>query len=70
MSARKATGYSTGNQNYTYPEFVIDERSGQVAVNLVDKNSGQVVRHIPSSELNQLARNVTAAPGGEAGAQA
>ncbi len=61
MSAQKSTGYYT--ENYTYPEFVIDERSGQVAVNLVDKSSGQVVRHIPSTELNQLARSVT--PGGD-----
>ncbi len=65
MSAQKNTGYYAESKNYTYPEFVIDERSGQVAVNLVDNSSGQVVRHIPSTELNQLARSVT--PGGDNG---
>lgn len=47
-------------QNYTYPEFVIDERSGQVAVNLIDQASGKIVRHIASSELNRLFQNTPA----------
>lgn len=47
------------HKNYTYPEFVIDERSGKVEVNLIDQASGKVVRHIPSVELNQLLNNTS-----------
>jgi len=65
MSSQKSAGYLADNQGYTYPEFVIDESSGQVAVNLIDQASGKVVKHIPSNELNQLARNVAAAGGDE-----
>lgn len=40
--------------SYTYPEFIIDEQSGQVKVNLIDKASGRVVRHIPPTELHNI----------------
>lgn len=45
--------------NYTYPEFVIDERTGQVRVNLIDMTSGQVVRHIPPTEVNKIVQSYT-----------
>ncbi len=45
--------------NYTYPEFVIDERTGQVRVNLIDMASGQVVRHIPPTEVNKIVQSYT-----------
>ncbi len=55
MSAEfKPGNHQPNTYNYTYPEFVIDERSGRVAVNLIDNASGRVVRHIPSSELTQI----------------
>lgn len=50
-------------QNYTYPEFLIDERSGNVAVNLIDKASGKVMRHIPSIELNKILQNTASQTG-------
>ncbi len=56
MSAKKTTRFQPEKNGYTYPEFVIDESSGQVAVNLVDTLSGKVVRHIPPTELNQITR--------------
>jgi hypothetical protein len=44
--------------SYTYPQFVIDERTGQVCeVNLIDNESGQVVFHIPSAELQAIVRD-------------
>jgi len=45
--------------NYTYPEFVIDERTGQVRVNVIDMASGQVVRHIPPTEVNKIVQSYT-----------
>lgn len=53
-------------KNYTYPEFVIDERSGKITVNLIDQASGKVVRHIPSVELNQLLNNTSSSVDGYA----
>ena len=44
-------------KNYTYPQFVIDEKTGQVDVNFIDLISGRVVRHIPASELDNIVRN-------------
>lgn len=44
-------------QNYTYPQFVIDEKTGQVDVNFIDWASGRVLRHIPAAELNDIVRN-------------
>jgi len=43
--------------NYVYPQFVIDEKTGQVKINLIEEGSGRVVRHIPSTELNVLLRD-------------
>ena len=43
-------------QNYTYPQFVIDEKTGRVDVNFIDWASGRVVRHIPAAELNAIVR--------------
>ena len=42
------------------PEFVINERTGQIKVNLIDKASGSVIRHIPSTELAWILRNHSA----------
>lgn len=57
MSTKPTTNSrATALPSYTYPEFVIDERSGQVKVNLIDKVSGRVVRHIPPTELNLIVR--------------
>jgi len=44
------------SENYTYPQFVIDEKTGRVDVNFIDLASGRVVRHIPAAELNQIVR--------------
>lgn len=43
--------------NYTYPEFIIDEITGKIEVNFIDKESGRVLRHIPSTELNEIVRD-------------
>ncbi len=56
MSTKQSAGMQMTHPSDTYPEFIIDERSGQVAVNLVETCSGQVIRHIPSSELTRLTR--------------
>jgi uncharacterized FlaG/YvyC family protein len=48
--------HSDSEQNYTYPQFVIDEKTGRVDVNFIDWASGRVVRHIPASELNDIVR--------------
>lgn len=45
-----------GAGNQTYPQFVIDTKTGQIEVNLIDKASGRVVRHIPATELRQIVR--------------
>ena len=55
-SVRSQVQTGVGN-NYTYPQFVIDEKTGQVDVNFIDRVSGRVVRHIPASELNNIVRN-------------
>lgn len=44
-------------ETYTYPQFVIDEKTGRIEVNFIDENSGRVVRHIPSAELGEIVRN-------------
>ena len=62
MSAKPATNSKmTTLPSYTYPEFVIDERSGQVKVNLIDKVSGRVVRHIPPTELSLIVKGFSPA---------
>lgn len=43
--------------SYTYPQFIIDEKAGQIKVNLIDKASGRVVRHILASELNEIVQD-------------
>lgn len=48
---------SDSEQNYTYPQFVIDEKTGRVDVNFIDWASGRVLRHIPAAELNNIVRN-------------
>lgn len=63
MSAKKSAQSLPDTNGYTYPEFVIDETSGQVAVNLVDTVSGRVIRHIPPTELNQITRGKGPTPG-------
>ncbi|MEW5956172.1 MAG: flagellar protein FlaG [Chloroflexota bacterium] len=45
--------------SYTYPQFVIDERTGRIEVNFIDGASGRIIRHIPSSELGEIIRNQT-----------
>jgi hypothetical protein len=43
--------------NYTYPQFIIDEKTRQIKINLIDKASGRVVRHIAARELDQILRD-------------
>ena len=43
--------------NYTYPQFVIDEKTRRVEVNFIDRASGRVVRHIPPGELIEIVRD-------------
>jgi uncharacterized FlaG/YvyC family protein len=50
-------------ENYTYPQFVIDEKTGRVEVNFIDWASGRVVRHIPAAELNEIVRGQNLIPG-------
>jgi uncharacterized FlaG/YvyC family protein len=45
------------DNNYTYPQFVIDEKTGRVEVNFIDWASGRVVRHIPAAELTAIIRD-------------
>jgi len=49
--------------NYTYPQFVIDEKTGQIEVNFIDKESGRVVRHIPSAELKAIVKDYCSGQG-------
>lgn len=59
MSAKPAANLrATTLPSYTYPEFIIDESSGQVKVNLIDKVSGRVVRHIPPTELSLIVKGL------------
>ncbi len=44
------------DNNYTYPQFVIDEKTGRVEVNFIDWDSGRVIRHIPATELSEIVR--------------
>jgi hypothetical protein len=44
------------DNNYTYPQFVIDEKTGRVEVNFIDWASGRVIRHIPATELSEIVR--------------
>lgn len=46
-------------ENYTYPQFIIDEKTGRVEVNFIDWASGRVVRHIAAAELNKIVRGQT-----------
>jgi len=43
--------------SYVYPQFIIDEKTGRVKINLIEEGSGRVVRHIPSTELNVIVRD-------------
>lgn len=45
------------SDNYTYPQFIIDEKTGQIEVNFIDRESGRVVRHIPSAELKAIVKD-------------
>jgi len=49
--------------NYTYPQFIIDEKTGRVEVNFIDWASGRVVRHIPAAELSKIVRSQGLVPG-------
>lgn len=51
------------NSNYTYPQFIIDEKTGRVEVNFIDWASGQIVRHIAAAELNQILKDQGTLPG-------
>ncbi|MCB0209139.1 MAG: flagellar protein FlaG [Anaerolineae bacterium] len=51
------------NDNYTYPQFVIDEKTGHVEVNFIEKESGRVVRHIPATELRAIIRSYCSSHG-------
>ena len=42
------------SRSYTYPQFIIDEKTGRIEVNFIDKESGRIVRHIPTTELNKI----------------
>jgi uncharacterized FlaG/YvyC family protein len=42
------------SRSYTYPQFIIDEKTGRIEVNFIDKESGRIVRHIPTAELNEI----------------
>lgn len=53
------TGFRTDkhqpySRSYTYPQFIIDEKTGRIEVNFIDKESGRIVRHIPATELNEI----------------
>jgi uncharacterized FlaG/YvyC family protein len=43
--------------NYTYPQFVIDEKTGQIVVNFIDGQSGRIVRHISAQKLSKIVRD-------------
>jgi uncharacterized FlaG/YvyC family protein len=45
-----------GSGSYTYPQFIIDDKTGRIKVNFIDKASGRVVRHIPPAELSEIVR--------------
>lgn len=58
MSSRpRPNNYQPDSSSYTYPQFIIDERTGQVEVNFIDKDSGRVVRYIPSIELSKIVQD-------------
>jgi hypothetical protein len=40
--------------DYAYPQFLIDERTGRIAVNFISISTGQIVRHIPAAELDLM----------------
>lgn len=56
-----SSGYHS--ENYTYPQFIIDEKTGRVEVNFIDWASGRVVRYIPAAELNEIVRGQNVLPG-------
>ncbi|HMQ52847.1 MAG TPA: hypothetical protein PKE64_16500 [Anaerolineae bacterium] len=45
---------SISANDYAYPQFLIDERTGRIAVNFISVNTGQIVRHIPAAELDLI----------------
>jgi uncharacterized FlaG/YvyC family protein len=49
------------SDSHTYPQFVIDEKTGRIEVNFIDEGSGRVVRHIPAAELGEIVRSYNAA---------
>jgi uncharacterized FlaG/YvyC family protein len=58
MSTQSSTyNYQPKLASYTYPQFIIDEKTGKIEVNFIDGDSGRVLRHIPSAELGQIVRN-------------
>ena len=59
MSNRQSNSNDPGgaNHSYTYPQFVIDEKTGRIDVNFIDGASGKIIRHIPSAELGEIMRN-------------
>jgi hypothetical protein len=40
--------------NYTYPQIIIDERTGRIEVFVIEHESGQVVRRIQTNELSRI----------------
>ena len=58
MHSELALGQEQGNTgSYTFPQFIINERTGQLAANLIDSGSGRVLQHIPSAALRQIAES-------------
>jgi len=57
VSQSTSSTHQPYTESYTYPQFVIDEKTGKIEVNFIDKNSGRVVRHIPAAELGEIVRN-------------
>jgi uncharacterized FlaG/YvyC family protein len=49
-------GFTTSSK-HVYPQFIVDERTGGVKINLIEEASGRVVRRIPSSELNMIVQD-------------
>jgi len=57
MTQSSTSLHQSHTESYTYPQFVIDEKTGKIEVNFIDENSGRVVRHIPAAELGEIVRN-------------
>ena len=47
--------------SYTFPQFIFNERTGQLAANLIDSGSGRVLQHITSAALHQIIQDYLAA---------